>query len=133
MNRRLVASWILLVASGGALGAQRGLPPVDIMGIEPLGFGEVVHGAPYSAEAATEMTQELRDGNRIEQRSTITIARDATGRTRREQSCWRSAFRRRSACSSAFCRRDAPPNSTRSRHCRTSDHQAGRWSSVAKM
>ena len=86
MNRRLVASWILLVASGGALSAQRGLPPVDIMGVEPLGFGEVVHGAPYSAEATTEMTQELRDGNRIEQRSTATIARDATGRTRREQS-----------------------------------------------
>jgi hypothetical protein len=32
------------------------------------------------------MIQELRDGNRIEQRSIVTIARDSTGRTRREQS-----------------------------------------------
>jgi hypothetical protein len=56
------------------------------MGVEPLEFGEVVRGAPFSAEATTEMTQELRDGNRIEQRSTVTIARDGTGRTRREQS-----------------------------------------------
>lgn len=86
MNRRFLACWILLVASAGVLSAQRGLPPVDIMGVEPLEFGEVVRGAPFSAEATTEMIQELRDGNRIEQRSTVTIARDSAGRTRREQS-----------------------------------------------
>ncbi len=86
MNRRVVACWILFVAFGGVLSAQRGFPPVDIMGVEPLEFGEVVRGAPFSAEATTEMTQELRDGNRIEQRSTVIIARDGTGRTRREQS-----------------------------------------------
>ena len=86
MNRRVVACWILFVAFGGVLTAQRGFPPIDIMGVEPLEFGEVVRGAPFSAEATTEMIQELRDGNRIEQRSTVTIARDSTGRTRREQS-----------------------------------------------
>ena len=86
MDRRFFACWILLVTCGSVLSAQRGLPPIGIMGVEPLEFGEVVRGAPYSAEATTEMTQELRDGNRIEQRSSITIARDSTGRTRREQS-----------------------------------------------
>ena len=86
MNCRVVACWILFVAFGGVLTAQRGFPPIDIMGVEPLEFGEVVRGAPFSAEATTEMIQELRDGNRIEQRSTVTIARDSTGRTRREQS-----------------------------------------------
>lgn len=86
MKCRFFACGILLVAFGGVLSAQRGLPPIDIMGVEPLEFGEVVRGAPFSAEATTEMTQELRDGNRIEQRSTITVARDSTGRIRREQS-----------------------------------------------
>src|SRR5512134_1730879 len=86
MNPRFLACWILVVASGGVLSAQRGLPPIDIMRVEPLEFGEVVRGAPFSAEATTELIQELRDGNRIEQRSTVSIARDSTGRTRREQS-----------------------------------------------
>jgi hypothetical protein len=86
MKPRFLACWILVVASGGVLSAQRGLPPIDIMRVEPLEFGEVVRGAPFSAEATTELIQELRDGNRIEQRSTVSIARDSTGRTRREQS-----------------------------------------------
>jgi hypothetical protein len=85
MNGRLIACWTLVVAFGGILSAQRGMPPADIMGVEPLEFGEVVRGAPFSAEAVTQMTQELRDGNRIEQRSTVTIARDSMGRIRREQ------------------------------------------------
>ena len=86
MNPRFLACWILVVTSGGVSSAQRGLPPIDIMRVEPLEFGEVVRGAPFSAEATTELIQELRDGNRIEQRSTVSIARDSTGRTRREQS-----------------------------------------------
>ena len=63
-----------------------GPPPIDILGVEPLEFGEVGgRRAPFTAEAVTEMTQELRDGNRIERRSTTTIARDGRGRVRREQ------------------------------------------------
>ena len=85
MSRRFLACWTLLVVFGGVVSAQRGFPPVDITRVEPLEFGEVVRGAPFRAEAITEMTQELRDGNRIEQRSTVTIARDGTGRIRREQ------------------------------------------------
>ena len=75
----------LFVAIGTVLSAQRGSPPIDIMGVEPLEMGEVVSGAAFSAEAVTEMTQELRDGNRIEQRWSTTFARDNVGRVRREQ------------------------------------------------
>ena len=47
--------------------------------------GAVVKDAPYSAEAVTETTQTLADGNRIVQKNTATIYRDSQGRTRREQ------------------------------------------------
>jgi hypothetical protein len=47
--------------------------------------GEKVTGAPYSAEAVTEMTQTLADGNRIVRTVTASVARDSEGRTRREQ------------------------------------------------
>ncbi len=48
--------------------------------------GKLVKGAPYSAEAITESTQTLSDGNRIVNKSTASIYRDSEGRTRREQS-----------------------------------------------
>lgn len=47
--------------------------------------GKVVTGAPYSAQAVTETTQVLADGNRITRKSASLIARDGQGRTRREQ------------------------------------------------
>jgi hypothetical protein len=47
--------------------------------------GKVVKGAPYSAEAVTESTQILGDGNRIVNKSSAAIYRDSEGRTRREQ------------------------------------------------
>lgn len=47
--------------------------------------GKVIKGAPYSAQAVTESTQTLSDGNRIINKSTATIYRDSEGRTRREQ------------------------------------------------
>jgi hypothetical protein len=48
--------------------------------------GKVVKGAPYSAQAVTEFTQTLADGNRISRTTTSFVARDSEGRTRREQS-----------------------------------------------
>jgi len=48
--------------------------------------GQTVTGAPYSAEAITETTQTLADGNRIVRKQTSAVARDAQGRTRREMS-----------------------------------------------
>ena len=47
--------------------------------------GKLVKGAPYSAQAVTEMTQTLSDGNRIVNKSTVSLYRDGEGRTRREQ------------------------------------------------
>jgi hypothetical protein len=47
--------------------------------------GKTVKGSPYSAEAVTERTQTLSDGNRIVNKSSTKIYRDSEGRTRREQ------------------------------------------------
>ena len=48
--------------------------------------GKIVTGSPYSAQAVTEFTQTLPDGNRISRTNSSFIARDSSGRTRREQS-----------------------------------------------
>jgi len=47
-------------------------------------LGGPVEGAPYSATITNESAQTLADGNRIEQSSTGTIARDSQGRTRQD-------------------------------------------------
>jgi hypothetical protein len=47
--------------------------------------GAVVKNAPYSAEALTETTQTLADGNRISRKTNATLYRDSEGRTRREE------------------------------------------------
>jgi hypothetical protein len=46
---------------------------------------KIVKNAPYSAEAVTETTQTLADGNRITHKNSSQIYRDGQGRTRREQ------------------------------------------------
>jgi hypothetical protein len=58
---------------------------VDLIAVEPFEGGRAVTGAPYSAEEITETTQVLSDGNRIEHRTSATVARDRQGRVRREQ------------------------------------------------
>src|SRR5437868_4821196 len=52
---------------------------------EQLIAGAPVKGAPYSAQAVTETIQTLADGNRITQKSTAMVYRDALGRERREE------------------------------------------------
>jgi hypothetical protein len=47
--------------------------------------GKLVKGAPYSAQAVTEMIQTLTDGNRIVRKNTAQVYRDSEGRTRRDQ------------------------------------------------
>jgi hypothetical protein len=49
-------------------------------------LSRAVKNAPYSADAITEATQVLGDGNRIEQRTTQKLYRDSDGRERREES-----------------------------------------------
>lgn len=76
----------VIIGTGAAAMAQ-GATSFDFeMLSPPLGLGEqVVMNAPYSAEGVTEVVQTLADGNRIERRSTVQMARDSSGRTRREQ------------------------------------------------
>src|SRR5579859_3314789 len=50
---------------------------------------KTVKGAPYSAEAVTEMTQTLPDGNRIVHKSSSMQYRDSEGRERREEAIGR--------------------------------------------
>jgi hypothetical protein len=47
--------------------------------------GRITPNAPYSAEAFTESTQVLADGNRISRKSVTRVYRDGEGRTRREE------------------------------------------------
>jgi hypothetical protein len=59
--------------------------PVDVIEAMPLESVTSVPNAPFSADAETEFTQVLGDGNRIERRYSSMIARDSQGRTRREE------------------------------------------------
>jgi hypothetical protein len=59
--------------------------PFGLVAVEPFEMGDPVEQAPYSAEIVTEVTQEFADGNRIERRTTSSVARDGRGRVRREQ------------------------------------------------
>ena len=85
-------------ASGGGVMVQRervfqgpeGPPPPPgdtfvFVSSEVSFEGKPVKGAPYSAQAVTESTQTLGDGNRIVNKVTSSLYRDSEGRTRREQ------------------------------------------------
>jgi hypothetical protein len=49
-----------------------------------VGRGRLVKGAPYSADAVTEMNQTLPDGNVISHKNLARVYRDSEGRTRQE-------------------------------------------------
>jgi len=69
---------------GGPMGPGGG--DFAFLGAE-FGFpGKVVKGAPYTAQAVTQYTQTLADGNHIQKTNTAAVARDSEGRTRIEQS-----------------------------------------------
>jgi hypothetical protein len=59
---------------------------IRFLGAEPGRPGQVVKGAPYSADVSSEFTQVLGDGNRIHQVTSERMYRDSEGRTRRETS-----------------------------------------------
>jgi hypothetical protein len=86
----------LALLMGGAVFAQ---PGRHGMGMPPGGpgdfafvrgefgmAGKVVTGAPYSAQAVTQFTQTLADGNHIQRTTTASMVRDSQGRTRTERS-----------------------------------------------
>jgi hypothetical protein len=68
-----------------------GEPPPGQISLDAITLGSftpgpVVKGAPYSAEATTEVIQTFADGNRIVRRTSASLYRDSHGRTRREVS-----------------------------------------------
>ena len=67
---------------------RHGGGPGDFALVRPE-FGisnKVVQGAPYSAQAVTEFTQTLANGDHIQRTTTASIARDSQGRTRMDRS-----------------------------------------------
>lgn len=56
----------------------------DFLGVREALEGKVVKGMPYRAEAVTEISQSLADGNRIVRKTSAAVSRDSEGRTRRE-------------------------------------------------
>lgn len=88
---------ICVAALSGAPSAQeptrrpRGMGPgpavsgLDVVGFGPMDPNEPILGAPFRAEATTQTTQLLANGNRIERQFASVIARDSRGRVRREQ------------------------------------------------
>jgi hypothetical protein len=62
----------------------RGQLTVDPFALTAVDVGTPVKGAPYSADAATEIVQVLADGNRIVRRTSARLYRDSRGRTRSE-------------------------------------------------
>jgi hypothetical protein len=78
---------IINAGSGvGGPGAMAGtISTFRVMAGELVG-GSPVTGAPYSAQAVTESTQVLADGNRIVNTISAAVYRDSQGRERREQS-----------------------------------------------
>jgi hypothetical protein len=71
---------------GGGIGGSVGPQTFEYMATQSFSFdGAVVKNAPYSAEAVTESTQRLADGNRIARKTNSTLYRDSEGRTRREE------------------------------------------------
>jgi hypothetical protein len=92
----LIASGALLTpavvnAQGGGRGAAMSqvatlhVGTTEILNVEPMENVPAIAGAPFTADATTEFTQLLSDGNRIERRFTTSLARDGRGRTRSEQ------------------------------------------------
>ncbi len=99
MTRKMLMG--MVIGLGGLLTAQvhqaKPAHREDVLifnqGIGPAGQtrGMVMHfgslqqkGAPYAAEAVTEMVQTLPDGNRIQHRTVTKTYRDSEGRTRME-------------------------------------------------
>ena len=68
-----------------AVPAPAGANTFSFVNSEFIFDGKSIKGSPYSADAVTETTQILSDGNRIVNSSTASLYRDSEGRTRREQ------------------------------------------------
>lgn len=73
----------VLIRTFGPGGGGAGFMEVEA-GIESGIAGKTVTNAPFTATVTTETTRTLADGNKIDEKTSGTIARDSQGRTRRE-------------------------------------------------
>ena len=87
LKKALICSAIFALEAS-AQGPRAGISGqgIRLLGAAPGRPGQVVKGAPYTADVTTEFTQVLGDGNRIHQVTGERIYRDSEGRTRRETS-----------------------------------------------
>ena len=72
-------------AEQSQLSIRRDIPEMQDAGVM---FGEIVKGAPFTAQRTEESTQTLGDGTHINHKSSISYARDSAGRVRREDDEW---------------------------------------------
>jgi len=93
-NMRIHCLVLSILAVSGSAFAQPGRAFRGPMGPGDFAFirgefgiaNKVVQGAPYTAQAVTQFTRTLADGNRIQRTTTTSVARDSEGRTRTELS-----------------------------------------------
>jgi hypothetical protein len=81
----LIAPSTALAQGGGRGTAVFHVGTTEILNVEPMENVPAIASAPFTAEATTEFSQMLSDGNRIERRFSTSLARDGKGRTRSEQ------------------------------------------------
>lgn len=91
IEKFMMGALALLVSGIGLIGQEPPPPPPHAMAVRPGMFGaelqfshKLVKGAPFSAQAVTEINQTLSDGNQIHRTSTASLYRDSQGRTRHE-------------------------------------------------
>jgi hypothetical protein len=94
----MIAPMLLAACALAQNSAVVGSKPLMLQMSDGPGFGQVaittamagrmapVTGAPYSADTTTQRVQILADGNRIEQDTSGSVARDSQGRVRRDES-----------------------------------------------
>lgn len=83
-EERVVENRVFLGHGPGGPGGPPMFDHLMILGAEEGMELKTVKGAPYQADAVTEVVQTLADGNRIARKTTASVARDGEGRVRRE-------------------------------------------------
>jgi hypothetical protein len=86
----MAGAWLVMPSNANAQGGRgvamfSGAAHTEILNVEAMENVPTIARAPFTAEATTEFTQILSDGNRIDRRFTTSLARDGRGRTRSEQ------------------------------------------------
>jgi hypothetical protein len=92
MRRRILSAGLAVLAAAPLAHAQQAAPANEALEVMLLRISAstrcadacAVRGLPYAAERVTETVRVLADGNRIVQRNTEKLYRDADGRTRVE-------------------------------------------------